>query len=191
MSNKELSKGRHLRIEDRLIIEYGLDQNYTLKEIAERVKKDPTTISKEIKRNRFLRVSKRKENDVQPCQHRRSCTKINLCNNSCGKQCKKCRFLNCYRTCDEYSTKKCSKLNRYPYVCNGCSTITTCTDEKSHYKAKVAESKYKEILISSREGLNITSENLKRIDDIILPLIFKGKSLSHIFAHHKDEINCC
>ncbi|QAT40733.1 helix-turn-helix domain-containing protein [Clostridium sp. JN-9] len=53
MSNKELCKGKHIIIEDRLIIEYGLDQNYTLKELAERVKKDPTTISKEIRRNRF------------------------------------------------------------------------------------------------------------------------------------------
>ena len=60
MSNNELCKGKHLRIEDRLIIEYGLDQNSTLKELAERVKKDPTTISKEIKRNRFLRVSSKK-----------------------------------------------------------------------------------------------------------------------------------
>ena len=32
MSN--LCKGKHLKIEDRLIIEYGLDQNYALKEIA-------------------------------------------------------------------------------------------------------------------------------------------------------------
>lgn len=29
-----------------------------VKEIGERVKKDPTTISKEIKRNRFIKVSK-------------------------------------------------------------------------------------------------------------------------------------
>ncbi|MFQ9884513.1 MAG: helix-turn-helix domain-containing protein, partial [Clostridium sp.] len=29
-----------------------------MKEIAERVGKDPTTISKEIKRNRFLKVSR-------------------------------------------------------------------------------------------------------------------------------------
>ncbi|SUY47125.1 putative transposase for insertion sequence element [Clostridium putrefaciens] len=191
MSNKELCKGKHLIIEDRLIIEYGLDQNYTLKEIAERVKKDPTTISKEIRRNRFLRVSKRKENDVQPCQHRRSCTKTNLCNNRCGKQCKKCSFINCYRTCNEYSTKKCTKINSYPYVCNGCSTVTTCMAEKSYYKAKVADSKYRDLLTSSREGLNITSEDLKKIDDIISPLISKGQSLSHILTHHKNEINCC
>ena len=190
MSNSKLCKGKHLRIEDRLIIEYGLDQNYTLKEIAERVGKDPTTISKEIKRNRFLKVSRLKQNDIQPCQHRKSCTKTNLCNTSCGKQCKKCRFINCYRSCNEYSTKKCSKLSRYPYVCNGCSTATTCTAEKQYYKARVADTKYKELLKSSREGLNITSTELKKMDDIISPLVLKGQSLFHIFTHHRKEIKC-
>jgi IS30 family transposase len=191
MSNKDLCKGKHLKIEDRLIIEYGLDKNYTLKEIAERVKKDPTTISKEIKRNRFLKSSKRKENNLQSCKHRKSCTKTNLCNSSCGKQCKKCRFINCYRSCNEYLIKKCTKLNRYPYVCNSCSTVTTCTGEKSYYKAKVADTKYKELLVTSREGLNITSNELKKIDEVISPLILKGQSISHIFTHHKDEITCC
>ena len=191
MSNKDLCKGKHLTIEDRLVIEYGLDENYTLKEIAQRVKKDPTTISKEIKRNRFLKVSRLKQNDIQPCQHRKSCTKTNLCNTSCCKQCKKCRFINCYRSCNEYSTRKCPKLNRYPYVCNSCSKVTTCTGEKSYYKAKVADTKYKELLVSSREGLNITSNQLKNMDEIISPLVLKGQSLSHIFTHHKNEINCC
>lgn len=55
MSNKKLCKGKHLRIEDRLIIEHGLDQNYTLKEIAEIAKKDPTTISKEINAGVFFK----------------------------------------------------------------------------------------------------------------------------------------
>ena len=100
MSNNKLCKGKHLTIEDRLIIEYGLDQNYTLKELAERIKKDPTTISKEIKRNRFFRISKKKETDVQPCQNRRSCTKTNLCNNNCKNQCKKCRLINCCEIMD-------------------------------------------------------------------------------------------
>ncbi|WP_366782261.1 helix-turn-helix domain-containing protein [uncultured Clostridium sp.] len=49
-----------------------------MKEIAERVRKDPSTISKEIKRNIFLKVSKKKGRYIQPCQHRRSCTKTSL-----------------------------------------------------------------------------------------------------------------
>ena len=113
MSNINLCKGKHLRIEDRLIIEYGLDQNYSVKE--------------------------------------------------------------------------CLKLNRYPYVCNGCDKVTTCTVTKSYYKAKVAESKYKEILVSSREGINMTSTDLKKIDDIVSPLIFKGqKYFSHKFQIKTD-----
>lgn len=35
MSNKDLYKGKHIRIEDRLIIEYGLDQNYTYRTFEE------------------------------------------------------------------------------------------------------------------------------------------------------------
>ena len=69
--------------------------------------------------------------------------------------------------------------------------LTTCTAEKQYYKSKIADTKYRELLISSREGLNITSKELKNIDDIISPLIFKGQSLFHIFTHHKKEINCC
>lgn len=46
-------------------------------------------------------------------------------------------------------------------------------------------------MISSREGLNITSEKLNKLDDLISPLVFKGQSLYHIFTHHKSEINCC
>ncbi|WP_150112240.1 hypothetical protein [Clostridium hydrogeniformans] len=113
-----------------------------------------------------------------------------MCNSGCSNQYKKCRFINCYRTCNEYLTKKCSKLNRYPYVCNGCSAATTCTAENNYYKAKVSDTKYKELLVSSREGLNITPKKLKKIDDIISPLI-KGQLISYIFTHHKNKISFC
>ena len=39
MLNKESCKGKHLQTEERLIIEYGLDQNYSLKEIAKKFKR--------------------------------------------------------------------------------------------------------------------------------------------------------
>lgn len=58
MSNLNSCKGKHLNLKDRIFIEYALDEHYTLKEIAKRLEKDPTTISKEIKSNRV--VSSRK-----------------------------------------------------------------------------------------------------------------------------------
>ncbi len=46
-------KGKHLTQEDRYYIEDALNENYSLADIAKRLGKDPTTISKEVKRNRM------------------------------------------------------------------------------------------------------------------------------------------
>ena len=61
MSGKDLCKGRHLKIEDRLIIEYGLDQNYTLKEITEIVKKARLLSLKRLSEIDFLKQVNEKE----------------------------------------------------------------------------------------------------------------------------------
>ena len=72
MSNNKLFKGKHLTIEDRILIEYSLDQNYSLKLISKKLEKDPTTISKEIKRNRLIKPSKKKEKDLLRYESRKN-----------------------------------------------------------------------------------------------------------------------
>ncbi len=189
MPNLNSCKGKHLTIEDRMFIEYALDEQYTLKEIAERLGKDPTTISNEVKRNRVISSIKRSK-ELLRCQNHKDCRKKQLCKESCTKLCKKCSMINCYRICSEYSSKKCLKLNRFPYVCNGCNPTTVCHSERYQYRAKVAQVNYKELLKSSREGLNVTANQLKNLDELISPLIMKGQSISHIHTNHKSEINC-
>jgi|GEM_PF-2580573 len=46
------TKGKHLTIEDRNYIEDALNENHSLVSIANHMGKDPTTISKEIKRTK-------------------------------------------------------------------------------------------------------------------------------------------
>ena len=43
---------KHLTLEQRKVISNGISHNYKLKEIAETLGFDPTSISKEVKRNR-------------------------------------------------------------------------------------------------------------------------------------------
>lgn len=43
---------KHLTLEQRKVISNGISRNYKLKEIAETLGFDPTSISKEVKRNR-------------------------------------------------------------------------------------------------------------------------------------------
>ena len=47
-------KQKHLTLEDRIDIQTGISQQETFRSIAEKMGKDPSTISKEIKRNRIM-----------------------------------------------------------------------------------------------------------------------------------------
>lgn len=182
-------KYKHLTIEDREIIEAALSANYQLKEIANQLGKDSTTISKEIKKNREY-----KENKMEfsgGCSNRKNCNVKHLCGAvGCSRLCRNCKQHNCYRICPEFMTKQCSRHDKYPHVCNGCDTKIGCRLSKYTYRAKSAHVAYLDGLSTSREGISLTQHELERLDQLISPLVKKGQSLSHIYVHHKDEIGC-
>lgn len=189
MTSIRRDKGKHLTSDERHFIEDALNENSTLKLIAERLGKDPTTISKEVKKNRIANFQ-RKENMKVSCSNRKECTQKGLCSATCNRLCKKCPTLNCYKHCPKYEVKKCIQLSHFPHVCNGCRQKTNCYHEKQYYRAKVAQANYKDVLTSCREGIGMTPVELNTLDDLISPLILKGQSIAHIFAHHKREIIC-
>lgn len=181
-------KGKHLTIHDRTFIEDALTAGNILRDIADRLGKDTTTISKEIKRIRIF-----KESQTQffgGCINRSKCNKKHLCNANCNGLCKKCMTLNCYGTCPDFTVKTCHITKKFPHVCNGCETKTTCKLNKYRYSAKHAEASYRDNLETSRSGINITKSELANLDRLISPLVLKGQPVSHIYANHKDEIGC-
>lgn len=183
-------KGSHLTIEDREFIEDALNMQLPLKEIAEHLHKDATTISKEVKRNRILMT--RNPTDIpKACQEKGKCKKQHVCgNNSCEKYCRRCKHYNCYNHCKDFRSKSCIHLERYPHVCNGCTQRVTCRLMKYKYRAKDAHQSYKSQLTSSRLGIDLSSQELKTLDSLITPLVQKGQSLKHIHVNHKAEIKC-
>ena len=50
-------KQKHLTLSDRNDIQLGLERGKTFKAIGQSILKDPTTVSKEVKRNRQIRKS--------------------------------------------------------------------------------------------------------------------------------------
>nr|WP_330408031.1 IS30 family transposase [Vallitalea guaymasensis] len=58
------------------------------------------------------------------------------------------------------------------------------------YSSKYADDCYRELLVSSREGINQTPESIMKMDELVSPLIKKGQSIAHIYAHHAEEIGC-
>lgn len=186
--SKAIGPQKHLTLEERKYIEEGLDKNLLFKEIAKFLSKDPSTISKEIRKHRQRKEPGSIHFGFNKCANRQSCHRKNICNPNCTKECRSCKL--CNEKCSDFDEGLCARLRRPPYVCNGCEFNLNCRKIKYLYRAYTSFNEYKTTLSTSREGINCTSEELEQLDNLISPLIAKGQSISHIYLTQKDKINC-
>ena len=138
---------KHLTLNDRIYIENELSKGATFKDIAAFLCKDPTTISKEVRSRRLSDWYHKGTfyNAKNFCVHRYHCKKTNACGKIilCGVKCTSCPT--CNQTCKDFEKERCSRLDRAPYVCNGCPMkINHCTiAHKYRYDARFADRKYR------------------------------------------------
>ena len=181
---------KHLTLEDRIYIENELNKGTSFKDIARFLCKDPTTISKEVKGHRLSDWYHKGTfyNAKNFCIHRYHCKKTNACGKIvlCGVKCASCPT--CNQTCKDFEKERCSRLDKAPYVCNGCpKKINHCTiAHKYTYNARFSNRKYREKLSDSRAGINLTKHELRKKDSIISPLIEQGQSPYQIVTNHPE-----
>jgi len=187
--NKAARTYTHLSLSDRIYIEQALNRGMTFRDTAIFLQKDPTTVSKEVRRGRYCKETDRK---TALCTRRDTCIKTNVCRQSfCyNKLCGKCTQRSCHSHCEEYTPEVCLVLSRAPYVCNGCGLKNCRQSKKYYYRAQYAHQLYTETLSRSRQGINKTPLELDDLDRLVTPLLKNGQSLNHIYATHEDEINC-
>lgn len=162
---------KHLSLEDRRKIEEGIEKRLHKSEIAKSINKSPSTITKEINKNRKPRINNLYETTPDKCIY--------------IKQCKICRG-----KCSDYKEQTCLKRDRFVGACNNCPDIKKCRLIKYFYSAKRANDNYLYTLKDSRQGVNLTQPELNQIAHIIVPLIKKGQSIYTILENHK-EIDLC
>lgn len=192
MNKKPKGNQKHLTLSQRLEIEKALLVGDSFAAIARKLDKDPSTISKEVRKHSRVKESKDASFAPIPCNNRKGCKIRYLCDDLCGTSCALCKKPNfkCIYICPNYDPKICAKLKKPPYVCNGCGKRINCLMERKVYSAKYADDTYRERLVSSREGINQTPASIMKMDQLVSPLIKKGQSLAHIYAHHAEEIGC-
>ncbi|MBQ7881801.1 MAG: IS30 family transposase [Treponema sp.] len=173
-----MSDNLHLDIDKRKVIELELGRNTTFAEIAKIINKDPTSISKEIRKHRIKIDSRKPFVNENKCARRFFCHRKNICNTKCRKECRTCN--KCNSVCKDYVDSTCIKLLRAPYVCNGCDFYSKCKTEKYLYKANTAQIQYETTLVESRLGINISDSELDTLNKIVSEGIKHGQSLSHI-----------
>ena len=190
MSTYIPGNNKHLTLEDRFYIQNELNKGTSFKDIARFLCKDPTTISKEVRNHRISDWYHKGTfyNSHNFCSKRYNCQKKNVCEKIilCGIKCTSCPT--CNQTCKDFVKERCSRLDRAPYVCNGCpKKINRCTiAHKYQYDARFSERKYREKLTSSREGINLTKRELRKLDMVVSPLIAMGQSPYQICANHPE-----
>ena len=160
------NKNLHLTVQERIIIEKGIENGSTKAAIALTIGKDKSTVGKEIKKHRELvHKSSYKTN----CANMKNCSHNHVCDN-----------------CADFKPFTCNRRDRSPGACNGCSKYTYCRYDKYRYKADFSHKKYREDLVDSRTGINMSYEECKAMADIIVPLIKAGHSPYHIVTNHPE-----
>lgn len=189
MSKSIPGNNSHLTLSDRIFIEQELNQGSSFKSIARVLHKDPTTISKEVRRARNILSPYPYWDKCRLCWNYISCRERNQCSSyKCKRACRYCYLHDPTTTCTYYLPYCCNQINKPPYVCNTCDHFQQCPLDKAVYVASSAHEKYEKTLVESRKGINLTPEELFQLNELISPLILKGQPLSHIFAIHADEI---
>ena len=184
-----MSKNKHLTDSDRMEIEHGLRHGLSIKKIAAKIGKHPSTVAREIcarsvasDKGAFGRITNR-------CVSRRACSTRQLCEDKpdCLRRCSACRL--CNSVCQKFNEDVCLNLETPPYVCNGCQQETQCVLRKRYYLHRLAQKNYRNLLVSTREGANITEDELCALDTLVSPLVRQGQSVHHILANHPDRFD--
>ena len=186
---------KHMDLDDRSGIQAGLKEKKNFKEIGDAIGRDASTVAKEIKGHLVVKETGTRSRPYNPCKKRKTCGhNKDVCIECLANPwdlhsgyCALCEH-GCIKHCAEYEEETCRQLNRPPYVCNGCSQIRTCTLRKKVYDAKEAQKEYEHVRSESRQGICLDEEELKRIDDIITPLVKNGQSIHHVCVNNTDVI---
>ena len=148
----------HLTLEERRIILTGISNGSTKTAIAQTIGKDKSTVGKEIKAHRKL---------THKCSLPLECSAY-----------RKCPFKRqCTPDCPEYIPFRCSRRDRSPGACNGCSNWAYCRFDKYQYSPEEAHNDYLSTLVDSRQGVNLTSSEARAMAAIVSPLLKQGQSL--------------
>lgn len=177
---------KHLTLSNRTYIKQELLQKNTFSSIGDVLHKDPSTISKEVKRY-YKTVPAKYSYKCNLCKHYKDCDlmskelKCPRYSSHCSFYCKKCYRRTVIDYCPYFLPYKCDKTNKPPYVCNYCEDYKSCPLDKKIYDAAYVQRQYEKNLYNSRKDIYMTQKELQKLNDLISPLILKGQPLSHIF----------
>jgi len=172
MKRKQVHDGTHLTLEERKIIQTGIENNSTKADIARTIGKDATTVAKEIRKHRKLKPRNTFNRPIL-------CAKL-----------KSCLKKPCIQKCEFYEEPECNRRDKSPGACNKCEKMSKCHLDKYFYHASQAFDEYRRDLVDYREGIDLTTKERDVIASIIAPLLKQGQSVHQVLSAHPEIKQC-
>ena len=180
----------HLSDSDRIRMEHGLRHRMSFQQIGKELGKSHSTISREVLKHRISSDKGASGRISNRCVFRRDCDVYHLCpERRCHRKCSACK--NCNAVCSKFQEEICRKLSEAPYVCNGCPDEYRCVLKKQFYVHSVAQRDYRQVLLESRKGANLSEAEKSEISNVIHAGTEKGQSVHHIMSSNKDLFTVC
>ena len=185
---KEIKQKKHLTLDERITIQALLENGKSPAMIANGLSKAPSTIIREISKHTIVTPA------INDCELYAVCNERNICRRyrdyMCRKNCKYCKEKDCRTFCRKYLKAECLFLKKSPYLCNGCPKRETCFLERRFYKAEAANEKYKKDLTNKRAGVDLTDEQIVKLNEKVTPMIKAGQSPYAVSVALGDELPC-
>lgn len=82
-----------------------------------------------------------------------------------------------------------SRLQKAPWVCNGCKNWKTCRKDKYVYLPEKAQADHEQAVAGVRQSLQPCSNGIQYLNSILTPAIKEnGQTVSHVFASYGDHL---
>ncbi len=178
-----------ITFDERCQIQTLLNGSASMSEIARKLSRSVSSITREIKRNRRDDGYRSTPTSVvRLCERFRICEIKGLCRMCSTRRCANCRKVRCTNICPHFTPDVCKRNTTAPFVCNGCTSVNGCRLHRYRYDAKSAQQLADARLSESRSGIDTTSEAFEAMIETVRPLIKdKGQSIGHVWAAHRGE----
>lgn len=170
-AKKESREFQHFSDVEMSQTEYGLNQGHSFRKIAKAIGRCVSSVIRHV-------MSNLKWEGHNSCS--RDCTHSNDCRYVYDHE-------HCQKgVCADYEPTPCDTRDKK--FCNGCPRFSRCGLSKKVYRAEFAIKNCRKKAKARYAGAKVSDKELKRIYDIIAPLIKKGFSPYLIVTKYKDEL---
>lgn len=173
---------KHMGQDERNRIEFMLGCGNNVAAIAKALGRSESTISREL-------LNRRIDSDKHYGRSNRLCARFDDCARTAFNGFRDIRRKNspgCFESCPDFREAVCVRLNRAPYVCNGCEREHNCPLKKRYYIAAGAQANYRGVLVNSRSGVHPDEATVRRMSDALTPAARQGQSVDAVIAGNPE-----